>query len=188
MIDIDGTLLRAFGNGFAGASHSSRLRADRNIGVVFFEDTHFDAQAIERASSLDAHRRWVDMEWRHPARAWSRERARRSLQGIDPTVFHPAPRSGLFADRFVVFSGGKLEYRKGQDIVVAAFRRFPQRHPDALLVTAWHNHWPQLITDLELAGHVRGVPRCRTGRSLVGEWLAANGIPADRDDGHRPHT
>jgi glycosyltransferase involved in cell wall biosynthesis len=99
------------------------------------------------------------------------------IQGIDPTIFHPAPRTGMFGDRFVVFSGGKLEYRKGQDIVVAAFRRFRERHPEALLVTAWHNHWPQLIADLDLAGHVRGVPRLTNGVLQIGEWLAANGIP-----------
>jgi hypothetical protein len=37
----------------------------------------------------------------------------------------------------VVFSGGKLEHRKGQDLVIRAFVRFVQRHPDAVLVTAW---------------------------------------------------
>ena len=31
------------------------------------------------------------------------------IQGIDPAVFHPAPRRGDFPDRFVIFSGGKLE-------------------------------------------------------------------------------
>ena len=99
------------------------------------------------------------------------------IQGIDPTVFHPALRSGVFGDRFVVFSGGKLEFRKGQDIVVAAFRRFHERHPDSLLVTAWHNLWPHLITDLDLGGHVRGAPVAPNGTMNVVDWLAANGIP-----------
>jgi glycosyltransferase involved in cell wall biosynthesis len=175
-VNIDGTLLRAFGNGFVGAPHSSRLRADRNVGVVFFEDTHFDAQAVERAQSLDAI--VAGSTWNGDVlRAHGLTNVHTVVQGIDPTVFHPAPRSGMFGDRFVVFSGGKLEYRKGQDIVVAAFRRFHERHPEALLVTAWHNHWPQLIADLELAGHVRGIPRASNGTLLVGEWLAANGIP-----------
>ena len=34
-------------------------------------------------------------------------------------------------DRFRVFSGGKLEWRKGQDIVVEAFKRFSNMHPRA---------------------------------------------------------
>jgi glycosyltransferase involved in cell wall biosynthesis len=82
-------------------------------------------------------------------------------------------------DRFVVFSGGKLEYRKGQDLVIAAFRLFREHHPEALLMTAWHNHWPQLITDLSLAGHVQGVPDVRDGALAIIPWLESNGIPAD---------
>ena len=37
--------------------------------------------------------------------------------------------------------GGKLEMRKGQDIIIRAFRLFSQRVPEAVLVTAWHNPW-----------------------------------------------
>jgi tetratricopeptide (TPR) repeat protein/glycosyltransferase involved in cell wall biosynthesis len=189
VVHIDGTLLRAYGNGFVGAPHASRLRASRNVGVVFFEDTHLEDDAVEHARSLDAV--IAGSSWNADVlRAYGLENVHAVVQGIDPTVFHPAPRTGAFADRFVVFSGGKLEYRKGQDIVVAAFRRFRERHPEALLLTAWHNHWPQLITDLELAGHVRGVPRA-SGRSLlVGEWLEANGIPrtATVDVGRTPNA
>jgi glycosyltransferase involved in cell wall biosynthesis len=143
---------------------------------VFFEDTHFTPDAIDRARALDAI--IAGSTWNAEVlRACGLDNVHAVIQGIDPTVFHPASRTGLFGDRFVVFSGGKLEYRKGQDIVVAAFRKFRARHADALLVTAWHNHWPQLIVDLDLAGHVGGVPRQAGGSLLIGEWLAANGIP-----------
>ncbi|HTT83289.1 MAG TPA: tetratricopeptide repeat protein, partial [Rhizomicrobium sp.] len=49
-----------------------------------------------------------------------------------------------------IFSGGKAEPRKGQDIVVAAFRIFARRHPEAVLVTAWHSHWPELARGMDL--------------------------------------
>ena len=78
-----------------------------------------------------------------------------------------------------MFSGGKLEYRKGQDIVVEAFRRFHARHTDAMLVTAWHNHWPQTMAGIDAAGYVRGTPAVRNGRCEVTEWLVANGVRAD---------
>ncbi len=39
--------------------------------------------------------------------------------------------------KFVVFSGGKLEFRKGQDLAVAAMRIFMQRHSDVVFITAW---------------------------------------------------
>jgi glycosyltransferase involved in cell wall biosynthesis len=82
-------------------------------------------------------------------------------------------------DRFVIFSGGKLEYRKGQDIVIEAFRRFQQRHPDALLLTAWHNIWHQTMHSIEQSGYVQGVPQVDASGTLqIAEWLSANGIPA----------
>jgi glycosyltransferase involved in cell wall biosynthesis len=102
------------------------------------------------------------------------------IQGIDTTAFHPAPRAGWLAHRFVVFSGGKLEYRKGQDLVVAAFARFHQRHPDALLMVAWHNHWPKTMAEIVTAGHVHDVPSiAATGRPEIVPWLGKYGIPAD---------
>jgi tetratricopeptide (TPR) repeat protein/glycosyltransferase involved in cell wall biosynthesis len=177
-LTIEGTLLCALGNGLAGAGHGARLRGDRTVGVAFFEDTHIVPAAIDRADAFDA---IIAGSARNAQvlQAYGLERVHTVIQGIDPAIFHPAVRTGVFRDRFVVFSGGKLEYRKGQDIVVAAFRRFRERHKDAFLLTAWHNHWPQLIADLELARHVRGLPRVIGSTLRVDEWLAANGIPAD---------
>lgn len=62
------------------------------------------------------------------------------LQGVDHDVFKPQPPSKR--EGFVVFSGGKYEYRKGQDYVCAAMNQFMRVRGDAVLVTAWHNHWP----------------------------------------------
>ncbi len=112
-------------------------------------------------------------------------------QGVDPALFHPARQSPAFPGRFVVFSGGKLEYRKGQDIVVAAFREFVARHPEALLLTAWHNPWPQTLLGIETAGHVVGRPEIGPSRALLlTDWLEENGIPrtAVVDLGPMPYT
>jgi len=87
---------------------------------------------------------------------------------------------------FVIFSGGKLELRKGQDLVVDAFRRFLARHPRAVLATAWYNPWPETMADIGASPHVAprlvGAPRVTAdhgaGRAHlhVEEWLAANGV------------
>ncbi len=186
---FDGLMLRALGNGLRGGPLWERVVADRNVGVVFFEDTHFDREALARARSLDLI--VAGCEWNAEVlRGTGVSNVVAVRQGIDPTVFHPAARSGQFDGRFVVFSGGKLEFRKGQDLVVAAFRRFRERHPEALLLTAWHNPWPQLIADLDLAGHVRGMPRAEHGALQVREWLAANGIPVEAtfDVGRQPNA
>lgn len=187
--EIPALLLRGFGNNFGGDPRSGAIRAARTAGVIFFEDTRFDDAALALARALDlivAGSTWnADV-----LRAAGLANVEVALQGIDRSAFHPGPRSGHLADRFVVFSGGKLEYRKGQDIVVAAFRRFRRRHPEALLLTAWHNPWPHLVADLDLAGHVRAAPRFDAGSWHVGEWLAANGIPpeATLDVGRIPNV
>lgn len=177
-IHFDGLMLRGYGNNMVGSPLWNSVHARRNAGVIFFEDSQFDPGALNLARSLDLI--VAGSTWNATVlRDLGLTNVATVFQGIDPTIFHPAPRSGLLADRFVIFSGGKLEYRKGQDIVVAAFRRFRERHPEALLVTAWHNNWPHLISDLELAGHVHGVPRVAADHLMVRDWLAENGIPLD---------
>ena len=70
------------------------------------------------------------------------EKTKTIIQGINPQIFNPMnSEKSLFRDRFVVFSGGKLEFRKGQDIVIRAFKIFSDKHPEALLVNSWFNLW-----------------------------------------------
>ena len=67
------------------------------------------------------------------------ERSRLVHQGVDTALFNPEPVPRFLKRSFVIFSGGKLENRKGQDIVIAAFRLLLQKYPDALLIAAWGN-------------------------------------------------
>lgn len=173
----NGMMLRGLGNRLAGNGSESHTPARRNVGVVFLEDTACDGEMRARAQAFDlivAGSTWNT----EVLRSGGIHNVTTLLQGVDPSIFHPAPGRGLFPGRFVIFSGGKLEYRKGQDLVIAAFRRFVTTHPDAVLVTAWHNAWPQLLVDLDLAGHVQGRPDVVNGQLQLTPWLAANGIPA----------
>jgi glycosyltransferase involved in cell wall biosynthesis len=170
-------VLRALGNGLAGNPHAPPVVGSRAIGLVFFEDARLDRQVVERGREFDLI---------VAGSTWNADLLRRAgvhdvefcMQGVDPSIFHPAPRGGWFWDRFVVFSGGKLEFRKGQDIVVAAFREFHRRHPEALLIVAWHNFWPGTATEIAAGGHVDGVPEPRDDGTLdVVGWLERNGVP-----------
>lgn len=93
-----------------------------------------------------------------------------AFQGVDTAIYphrgpHP-PLTALFKKHFVVFSGGKLEYRKGQDMVVAAFLRFQRRvAPEAVLVTAWHTLYPALFAGLQVLGHVSPKPETLKNRN-----------------------
>jgi glycosyltransferase involved in cell wall biosynthesis len=70
------------------------------------------------------------------------ENTKTIIQGINPQIFNPTNSAkSLFKDRFVVFSGGKFEFRKGQDVVIRAFKIFSDKHPDALLINSWFNLW-----------------------------------------------
>jgi glycosyltransferase involved in cell wall biosynthesis len=66
-------------------------------------------------------------------------------EGIDPSLFYPAPKSGwLNPDYFYIYSCGKVEFRKAQDVVLLAFKRFVERHPDARLVTLWSSPYADI--------------------------------------------
>lgn len=163
-------------NGMIAAPGVARGR--RNVAVAFLEDTALDESARTRAATYDLV--IAGSTWNHDLlRAASIEHVRLVLQGVDPSLFHPAPRRELFPDRFVIFSGGKLEFRKGQDLVVAAFREFQRRHPEALLVVAWHNVWPEGFPDIDRAGHVRGRPAPTETGWAFEPWLVENGLPRD---------
>jgi glycosyltransferase involved in cell wall biosynthesis len=116
--------------------------------VIFFE-TPLSPQAITRAKEYDLI--IAGSSWNEAVlRAAGIVKVRTVLQGVDRSLFYPATKRGLYPDRFLVFSGGKAEPRKGQDIVVKAFRIFARRHPEAMLVTAWHSPWPNLARGMDL--------------------------------------
>ncbi|HEX3364875.1 glycosyltransferase family 4 protein [Phenylobacterium sp.] len=176
-VTVEGTVLRSCNESFqAGpAEHDVTLSGKPTIAATFFETAQLSEDSLRRAADFPVV--VTGSTWNTEVlQAYGLRNVRKVIQGIDPTLFHPAPRQGLFADRFLVFSGGKLERRKGQDIVVAAFRRFAERHPEALLVSAWGNRWPQsslTINDGDIAAPVR---LDGSGAADVAGWAAANGI------------
>lgn len=147
------------------------------IGMVFSIDTANDAAARERAKRFPlivAGCRWNQQVLEDAGIG----PVALVLQGIEPGLFHPGPRSGRYKGRFAIFSGGKLEYRKGQDLVMRAFRNFHRRHPDALLVTAWHSPWPRLSQSL--TGEDSPTPLLRPDGAIdVPGWANSFGLPAD---------
>jgi glycosyltransferase involved in cell wall biosynthesis len=61
-------------------------------------------------------------------------------QGIDPLLFNKSrSKKQIYLDDFVVFSGCKFEFRKGQDVVINAMKVLQDRYPDVKLVCAWSN-------------------------------------------------
>jgi tetratricopeptide (TPR) repeat protein/glycosyltransferase involved in cell wall biosynthesis len=180
-VEVPISVLHALGNDMIGSAskHRTQLSGKPSLGVIFFESTEFSQRARERAESF---------ELLIAGSTWNCEILEQMgfgpralvLQGIDPSHFHPGPRVGWFHNRFTVFSGGKLEFRKAQDLVSLAFRAFAQRHPDALLVTAWSSPWPQFARTLEVNPAIRPVTFRADGRVDAKAWAVANGLNSDQ--------
>jgi len=150
-----------------------------NIGYCFFEHDILAYHSLPRAAQkwdfIVAGSRWCE----YHLRIAGVKHTTTILQGIDPTLFHfcpPRPDDG----RFVVFTGGKFEFRKGQDIVIAAMRLFMARHPDAWLSCAWHNQWDSSIKTMEQSRVIDFKYHEAPCEELYRETLLANGIDMTR--------
>ena len=165
------TLLRAV--------HDVALTGRPTLAATFFESEKLSPEAVTRASAFD--RVITGSRWNEAVlRDHGLTQVETVLQGIDPTLFHPAPREGVLGDRFLVFSGGKLERRKGQDIVLAAFRTFAASRPDAMLATAWHSPWGEKAATLDGSDLTSPVIHDARGRIDVVSWAQANGLRPDQ--------
>lgn len=182
-------VMHPLGNHFGGTGSRHRHRGRHNIGRMVFEDTKLTAEDRREIAAYDCF--LTPSRWNATLlSAAGAPDVRMVHEGIDDSVFFPAPRQGLCPGRFIIFSGGKLEFRKGQDIVIAAFKIFQRRHPEALLAINWQNFWPQLAADMALAGHVKSAPGLdQNGRLALGDWLVREGLPEDSfvDLGMIPH-
>lgn len=185
----DSIVLHALGNFLDWGLLSEAFQGESNAGVIFFEFTDFPERARQRASRLEMI--VTGSTWNgEMLAAQNLTEVRTVLQGVDTRLFRPRPSKRQFGDRFVVFSGGKLDFRKGQDIVIAAFRAFQQRHDDVVLATAWHNLWPLTALGFMDSPHATGVPDVAVDNSLkIADWASRNGVPPEKfvDLGMRPN-
>jgi glycosyltransferase involved in cell wall biosynthesis len=157
------------------------LRGRFTAGYTFFEENILPRVAIDNA------RRHFDLVV--TGSTWCQEvleshglrDVRTIIQGIDPAIFFPsAAEKEQFRDRFVVFSGGKLELRKGQDLVIRAFKALQDRHPDVLLVNAWSNPWDFSFNTMRGSPHIRFEPTATDQIERINQVLVDNGVDLSR--------
>jgi glycosyltransferase involved in cell wall biosynthesis len=181
---LDGPLLMAI-VGISMAPLFRNLRGHPTLGYTFFEENHLTAQSIANARGL-FDRVATGSTWcTQVLKDHGYDNAATVLQGVDPVLFHPAPAAReYFLDQFVIFSGGKFEFRKGQDLVIRAVAVMQQRHPDVMLVNAWYNIWPSTFQTMRASPLIRiGPSEQDFARDYVGSMtrlLADNGLDAAR--------
>jgi glycosyltransferase involved in cell wall biosynthesis len=151
------------------------------VGYTFFEDNLIIAQFIEEArrryDTVVTGSRWCEQYLRH----YGLKEVTTIVQGVDSTIFHPLTCGKEYLrDQFVVFSGGKFELRKGQDLVIRAFKALQDRHRDILLVNAWHNRWSFSVDTMRESRYIRFQRRWGSLAANINRCLVDNGIDLER--------
>jgi glycosyltransferase involved in cell wall biosynthesis len=167
---VKATVIDPVGNGFAAPT----CRGDFNVARCIFENTDLSRarDTLGRYEALLTASHW---NAELVAKATGRE-AVVIPEGVDTSLFCPGPRSGLMdPERFHVFSGGKVELRKGQDLVLLAFGKFREKRANCVLVTAWQSIWPHLSVGFR--GRA-AAPVALDGRGMldIARWASQNGI------------
>lgn len=128
-----------------------KVRGDKNYGYTFFENVLLPA-------SVENSKRYEKVIG---GSTWCKQKMEEQgisntdvlIQGIDPEVFYPIT-TPTNEKLFVIFSGGKFELRKGQDLVLLAVRHMMQKYQNVVLINAWYNFWPESITTMNKSNYI----------------------------------
>lgn len=173
---FDGTLVHQCRT--AALDPAFEMRGTRNVGYTFFEAPLQPEARIHgpRYDLLLGGSTWCRDRLRDAGFA----RVRTLIQGIDPTRFRPTA-ARPDARVFVIYSGGKFEFRKGQDVVIAACRELFPRYPDMILVANWGNHWRRTMETMQASSHVTFEPDdTLSTERLIEETVRRAGVPMDQ--------
>jgi glycosyltransferase involved in cell wall biosynthesis len=173
---LDCPIISNLTNNLEGGDQFAHAKSKHNAAIAVFENSRINRAGIEKTKNIQT---WITgSEFNAKIlRDHGISKPHVVLQGVDTSLFSPGQRSGLWDNHFLIFSGGKLEYRKGQDLVIAAVRAFRQRHPETILVFAWHNAWPLTMTEIAAAKLVDGPPPVHSdGKIDFAPWLQRHGL------------
>jgi glycosyltransferase involved in cell wall biosynthesis len=148
---LDGTLFQGLTN-HEFLPLFEKARGKRNYAYTFFEN-ELTTSSVENAKKYDLVL---------GGSTWCRDRMLEKginncdilLQGVDTGLFYPVRRQPP-EDKFVIFSGGKFELRKGQDLLLRALKILQEKYADIWLVNCWYNLWPASTQLMEYSNHIR---------------------------------
>jgi len=157
-----------------------------NIGYAFIEDDELVKRYVPNGERYFDHivggSRWCAQILRNAGL----KNVSDIPQGVDYeqfSAFTPANRT-RYRDDFVIYSGGKIEYRKGTDLVIEAVRVMMQRHDNVRLLPMWYNPWPETMKTLAQSRLELNLSLCTNSPyacvNFIHDTLHRNGIPLDR--------
>ncbi len=158
----------------APVAHGKILRGQPTIACPVFEDLKQVEANVALLKEYD--KVVVASQWNQDVLASLGVPAILCHEGIDPVLFNPQGKKPRNDGRFRVFSGGKAEYRKGQDIVIDAFKIFAEKHDDAVLVASWGSPWGKSGSDFEGKWQYGSPPGTNIGKPNYGAWLQKAGL------------
>jgi tetratricopeptide (TPR) repeat protein len=151
-------------------------RGDINFGYTFFENE------LTQKSKLNA----AKYDKIYAGSSWCRNKMIEAgifnsdilIQGIDPDLFYPVENK---KDRaFVIFSGGKFELRKGQDLVIKAVKILQEKYKDIVLVNSWYNFWENTMLSMGNSNHIKFELNGKTWEEKINNILLLNGLDLNR--------
>ncbi|MDP3148610.1 MAG: tetratricopeptide repeat protein [Ignavibacteria bacterium] len=147
---IDGTVLHALVD--IDMNSLYKVRGSKNIGYAFFEYelTPLSLQNLKKYDLVLVGSTWNKKKLEQAGI----KNVEVLIQGIDPDIFYPSE-SETDKKFFKIFSGGKFELRKGQDLVLKAVKILQQKYSDIVLVNAWYNFWPATMSLMSKSGHIK---------------------------------
>jgi len=115
----------------------TRYKGEKTVGYMFWEHDEMPEYLVNQLKDFDIIATGSD--WNTEiVKKYGFDNVITVHQGVDSELFKPYDRQYMF-DKFIIFSGGKFEYRKGQDIVAQAAGYMQKKYKDVYLITVWAN-------------------------------------------------
>jgi len=104
------------------------------------------------------------------------------IQGVDPDLFFPIDfEKPSGRDKFIIFSGGKFELRKGQDLVLRAVKILQDKYDDIVLMNLWQNPWKFSFETMKRSPYIKFVAKGETWEEIIKNIMAENGMDPEKN-------
>lgn len=159
-----------------------KLKGTKNIGLAVFEHSNITQKDLsffdENFDEIITACNWCKDNLE---KAGFNKKISIIPHGIDPLVFNSSYSEKEFLnDKFVIFSGGKYEFRKGQDIVIKAFKYMQDKYEDVYLVASWFNPWIDSIKTMNASKLINTSASGKNYNEFMSNLLEKNGIDLNK--------